>query len=73
MQLSLAAAAAAAAGYASPFATTIPTGYHLAPGLFVFSPFIFNLEDIRLMKHLKFKRVTHFCPTLQENIYLSKL
>lgn len=31
IQLSMAAAAAAAAGYGNPFATQIPAGYHLAP------------------------------------------
>ena len=34
IQLQMAAAAAAAAGYATPFTAHIPAGYHLAPGNF---------------------------------------
>lgn len=39
IQLTMAAAAAAAAGYGSPFTTTLPAGYHLAPAGNPFIPF----------------------------------
>jgi hypothetical protein len=49
MQLSL-AAAAAAAGYSSPFTTTLPAGYHLAPGI----TFLVDYFFIKLSKLCKF-------------------
>ena len=46
MQLSL-AAAAAAAGYSSPFTTTLPAGYHLAPGItFLVDYFFIKLSKL---------------------------